>query len=116
MNTKIYKIVTSAQWAAAEKAGRFLGAPIDIADGYVHLSTALQVRETAAKHFAGQEDLLLVSLDPQALAHALKFEPSRGGDLFPHLYAPLELDAVLAVCGLPLGADGKHLFPDGIDG
>ncbi len=115
MSEKIYKIVTSAQWAAAEKVGRFTGAPIDIADGYVHMSTAGQVRETAAKHFAGQDDLLLVTLDPALMGGQLKWEPSRGGALFPHLYGPLEMEAVLTVCRLPMDAAGRHLFPDGID-
>jgi uncharacterized protein (DUF952 family) len=110
----IYKICPEALWRAAEAAGRFEGAPIDLADGYIHFSTAGQVRETAAKHFAGQADLLLVAVDSGRLGDALKWEPSRGGALFPHLYAPLSLDAVLWKKLLPLGADGVHIFPDGL--
>lgn len=113
MDAKIYKIATREQWAAAERTGRFDGAPVDLADGYIHFSTAAQARETAAKHFAGQADLLLVAVDAEALGEALRWEPSRGGALFPHLYAPLRLSAVAEVRELPLGADGKHLFPAG---
>jgi len=108
----IYKICPAALWQEAEKAGSFAGAPIDIQDGYLHFSTEKQVRETAARHFAGQDDLLLIAIDADALGDALRFEPSRGGDLFPHLYAPLPLSAVIWVRPLPLGADGRHVFPD----
>jgi uncharacterized protein (DUF952 family) len=107
----IYKICPEALWRQAEEAGRFDGAPIDLADGYVHFSTAEQVGETAAKHFAGQADLLLVAVDAGLLGDALKWEVSRGGALFPHLYQPLDLAAVLWVKLLPLGADGAHVFP-----
>jgi uncharacterized protein (DUF952 family) len=107
----VYKIVPAALWAAAEAVGRFDGAPVDAADGFIHFSTAAQVRETAARHFAGQDDLLLVSVDAAALGAALVYEPSRGGALFPHLYAPLPLATVTAVRPLPLGADGQHAFP-----
>ena len=87
------------------------GAPVDHADGYIHFSTAAQVRETAATHFAGQADLLLVAVNAAALGPALKWEPSRGGALFPHLYGTLALDAVRRVEELPLGRDG-HVFPE----
>lgn len=107
----IYKIAPAALWAAAERAGVFTGAPVDVADGYIHFSTAAQARETAAKHFAGQADLKLVAVEVAALGPALKWEPSRGGALFPHLYAPLPLTAVRWVRDLPLGADGAHVFP-----
>lgn len=107
----IYKITPAALWADAEAQGVFTGAPVDLADGYIHFSTAAQVRETAARHFAGAGDLRLVALDAAALGPALKWEPSRGGDLFPHLYGPLPLSAVLWVKDLPLGADGAHIFP-----
>jgi uncharacterized protein (DUF952 family) len=107
----VYKIVTRAQWHAAERAGVFAGAPVDRADGFIHFSTADQVRETAARHFAGLADLLLIAVDAAALGRALVYEPSRGGDLFPHLYAELPLSAVRAVQDLPLGADGRHQFP-----
>ena len=111
MPVTIYKICPEALWRAASSAGRFDGAPVDLADGYIHFSTASQVRETAARHFAGQPDLLLVSVDAVRLGNALRYEPSRGGDLFPHLYGPLDLAAVVKVEPLPLGPDGRHLFP-----
>jgi uncharacterized protein (DUF952 family) len=107
----IYKIVPEKLWREAETQGAFAGSPVDLADGFIHFSTAAQARETAAKHFAGQEDLLLAAIDPVKLGGALRYEPSRGGALFPHLYAPLPLSAVIWVKPLPLGADG-HLFPD----
>jgi uncharacterized protein (DUF952 family) len=110
--TLIYKICSEALWREAEGAGVFLGAPIDQADGYIHFSTAAQAPETAARHFAGQGGLVLVAVDAEALGDALRYEPSRGGDLFPHLYAPLRLDAVRWVRPLPLGPDGRHVFPD----
>jgi uncharacterized protein (DUF952 family) len=110
----IYKICPEALWREAEKAGRFDGAPIDLADGYIHFSTADQVRETAAKHFAGQRDLLLVAVDAGPLGDALKWEVSRGGALFPHLYAPLDPAGVLWVRPLPLAEDGNHIFPENL--
>src|SRR5262249_35315799 len=102
----IYKICDAATWRAAEQAGEFAGAPIDLADGSIHFSTADQVAETAAKHFAGQRDLVLVAVDTDALGLALKWEPSRGGALFPPLYGTLPLTAVRWVTPLPLGPDG----------
>ena len=110
----VYKIAPDALWRAAERAGRFDGAPVDVADGYIHLSTAEQARETAAKHFAGQADLVLIAVDAAALGAALRWEPSRGGALFPHLYAPLPLSAVAWTAPLPLGADGAHAFPEAL--
>lgn len=107
----IYKICPRALWREAEAAGRFAGAPVDHADGYIHFSTAAQTAETAARHFAGVEDLLLVTVEAEALGPALRYEPSRGGALFPHLYGPLPLSAVRAVSELPLGDDGRHLLP-----
>ncbi len=108
----VYKISPRAAWREAEAAGVFRGAPVDLADGYIHLSTAAQARETAAKHFAGQADLVLVAVDEARLGEALRYEPSRGGALFPHLYGPLPLEAVIWVRDLPLGADGVHTFPE----
>jgi uncharacterized protein (DUF952 family) len=108
----IYKICSHCLWREAEAAGVFAGAPVDRADGYIHFSTAAQVDETAAKHFAGQSDLLLVAVEGDALGPALRHEPSRGGALFPHLYAPLPLHAVRWVRPLPLGPNGRHVFPD----
>ena len=112
MSQIIYKIAPEALWREAEKNGRFTGAAIDVADGFIHFSTAAQAAETAAKHFAGQDDLLLVSVDVDRLGPSLKWEPSRGGALFPHLYGDLDLSAVMKVEPLPLGPDGRHLFPD----
>jgi|ERR1051326_521341 uncharacterized protein (DUF952 family) len=107
----IYKICDAAAWQAAERAGEFAGAPVDLADGYIHFSAADQVAETAARHFAGQRDLVLVAIDAATLGPALKWEPSRGGALFPHLYGTLPLRAVRWVKPLPLGSDGRHVFP-----
>jgi uncharacterized protein (DUF952 family) len=107
----IYKICPAGQWDEAVRAGRFLGAAIDLADGFIHFSTADQVAETAARHFSGQSDLVLVAVDESRLGPALRYEVSRGGALFPHLYAPLELSAVVRVVPLPLDASGKHQFP-----
>jgi uncharacterized protein (DUF952 family) len=112
----IFKIATSAQWAEAESAGVFQGAPVDLTDGYIHFSTAAQVVETVQKHFAGQLDLLLIAIDPEKLGDDLKWEPSRGGALFPHLYGELDLDCVVFVEDLPIGKDGNHIFPDSISG
>ncbi|BAQ49626.1 MULTISPECIES: DUF952 domain-containing protein [Methylobacterium] len=112
----IYKICPAALWREAEAAGRFDGAPVDLADGYIHFSTAAQARETAAKHFSGQDNLLLVAVEAEALGEALRFEPSRGGALFPHLYGPLPTSAVAWVAPLPAGPDGGHVFPDSIGG
>ncbi|ACL59404.1 DUF952 domain-containing protein [Methylobacterium nodulans] len=111
----IYKICPAALWREAEAAGQFLGAPVDLADGYIHFSTAAQVRETAARHFAGTDDLVLAAVDAEALGSALRYEPSRGGDLFPHLYGPLPLSAVRSVVPLPLAEDGRHRFPATLD-
>ncbi|MGL5361309.1 MAG: DUF952 domain-containing protein [Bosea sp. (in: a-proteobacteria)] len=107
----IYKICPEALWREAERAGVFTGAPIDLADGYIHFSTASQARETAARHFLGQADLLLIAIDGAALGKALVYEPSRGGDLFPHLYGTLPVKQARWVMPLLLGADGKHMFP-----
>lgn len=108
----IYKICRSGEWRAAERAGAFRGAAIDLTDGYIHFSTGKQVAETAARHFAGIGDLMLVAVAAAALGPALKWEPSRGGALFPHLYGVLTPDAVLWVKPLPLGPDGRHSFPE----
>ena len=112
MGAIIYKITPRAAWDAAVAAGLFRGAPVDLADGYIHFSAADQVRETAAKHFAGLADLLLVAVDADRLGPALKWEPSRGGALFPHLYGPLDPASALTVVALPLGPDGRHRFPE----
>jgi uncharacterized protein (DUF952 family) len=108
----VFKIAPAALWGEAEAAGRFTGAPVDLADGYIHFSTAGQVAETARRHFAGQADLLLVAVSADLLGENLRWEPSRGGALFPHLYGVLPLSAVRWVRPLPLGADGAHAFPN----
>ena len=108
----IYKICETSLWRAAELAGVFRGAAIDERDGFIHFSTAAQVRETADKHFAGAADLMLVAVDADALAGALRWEVSRGGDLFPHLYGVLPLAAVQWAKPLRLDAGGRHVFPE----
>jgi uncharacterized protein (DUF952 family) len=108
----IYKICPTELWRDAQQAGLFCGAPLDLRDGFIHFSTAGQVAETAAKHFAGAADQVLVAIDAASLGGALKWEPSRGGDLFPHLYGPLSLQAVLWAVPLALGPDGRHVFPE----
>jgi uncharacterized protein (DUF952 family) len=107
----IYHICRRAEWDAAARAGAYAGSSQDAADGFIHFSTAEQVKASAAKHRAGQIGLVLVAVDADRLGPALKWEPARGGALFPHLYGPLPLSAVLAVHDLPLGADGAHVFP-----
>ncbi len=107
----VYKICPHALWQDAERAGVFRGAPIDREHGFIHFSAAEQVVETAARHFAGEAGLVLVAVEAAALGAALRWEPSRGGALFPHLYGDLPLDAVRWVKPLPLGPDGRHRFP-----
>ncbi|MFC3058132.1 DUF952 domain-containing protein [Paenirhodobacter populi] len=107
----IYKIFRRPEWNAFRDAGETLGAPVDLADGFIHFSTSAQVTETAAKHFAAESDLVLVAVDPDRLGPALKWEPSRGGALFPHLYRALRLDEVLWDRSLPMGVAG-HIFPE----
>ena len=107
----LYKILPAPLWRAAEADGQFRGSEVDLRDGFIHFSTAGQVEETAARHFAGQDDLLLVRVEAGKLGGALKWEPSRGGALFPHLYGALDLAAVTKVEPLPLGPDGRHRFP-----
>lgn len=108
----IYKIAPAALWREAEAAGVFVGSPVDLKDGFIHFSDGAQVRETAARYFAGETDLVLAAIDSEKLGAALKWEPSRGGALFPHLYARLDMSAVAWVKPLPLGRDGAHIFPD----
>ena len=108
----IYKICPAAAWREAEGAGAYRGSPDDVRDGFIHFSTASQVPGTLAKHFAGQANLFLIAVDADALGPALKWEPSRGGDLFPHLYADLDPAAADNVTPLVLGADGRHRLPE----
>lgn len=109
----IYKIFLRAEWDAFRSAGETAGAPVDLADGYIHFSAAPQLAETAAKYFGAISDLVLVACDATRLGAALKWEPSRGGALFPHLYRRLELADVVWDKSLPLGATG-HIFPEGV--
>ena len=106
----VYKIVATEEWTKAEAAGVFAGASVDRADGFIHFSTAEQAPETAAKWFAGRDDLTLAAIDAEALGGALRWEPSRGGALFPHLYGPLPMSAVVWSRPLKLGPDGAHVF------
>ena len=108
----IYKIFRADEWAALQRDGTTPGAPIDVIDGYVHFSTAEQVRETAAKHFAGEGGLVLLACDPEVL-DPLKWEPSRGGALFPHLYRDMRIGDVLWHRDLPF-RDGVHVFPEDV--
>ena len=108
---QIYKISPRAPWQAAELSGVYTGSPDDLRDGFIHFSTAEQARGTAAKFFAGERDLVIAAIDAAALGDALKWEASSGGMLFPHLYGPLSMRAVLWTTTLPLGADGTHEFP-----
>ncbi len=110
----VYKICPAALWREAERQGVFRGSVDDRRDGFIHFSTAGQVAGTAARHFAGEHDLLLVSVDADRLGDALKWEPSRGGALFPHLYGDLDPGAVVDVVPLPLGPDGRHQIPDSL--
>jgi uncharacterized protein (DUF952 family) len=110
----IYKIIAAAAWRRAKLAGVFTGTAIDHADGYIHLSNSAQVEDTARRHFAGQNDLLLVAFEESALA-ALTWEPSRGGELFPHAYSTIDPKAALWEKPLPC-RDGVFVFPDGWDG
>jgi uncharacterized protein (DUF952 family) len=107
----IYKIFRAAEWAGLQAQGETLGAPIDLADGYVHFSTATQVAETARRYFAGVDGLELLAVEADALGDALRWEPSRGDALFPHLYRTLRLTDVAWHTALPMVA-GVHRFPD----
>jgi len=108
----IYKICERTSWEAAALAGAYPGSDLDLRDGFIHFSTAAQLAETAAKHFARQTDLMLIAVDSDALGAALKWEPSRGGDLFPHLYAALPVTAVRWAKPLPDEVDGSRKLPE----
>ena len=105
----IYKIFRAAEFAEFVRKGETLGAPVDLEDGYIHMSTGDQVEVTAAKHFAGEEGLKLLGIESDDLGASLKWEPSRGGALFPHLYRPLKTEDVRFVRDLPF-EDGRHKF------
>ncbi|MBV9522156.1 MAG: DUF952 domain-containing protein [Alphaproteobacteria bacterium] len=107
----IYHMCRIEEWQAAAAVGEYRGSSQDAADGFIHFSTAAQLAESAAKHRAGQEGLVLLSVDPARLGPALRWEPSRGGALFPHLHGTLPCAAVIRVDALPLGGDGRHIIP-----
>ena len=111
-----YKLVDRAEWEAARVDGAYPGSAVDLADGYIHMSSAAQLAETARRHYAGRGDLLLVTVDLTGLGEALKWEASRGGDLFPHLFAPLPVSAAREERGLSVDADGVMRFDDGAVG
>ena len=108
----VYKVLTHDEWAALERDGAIAGAPVDRADGFVHLSTAGQLPVTLAKHFAGQTGLMLLALEAAALGDALAWEPSRGGDLFPHLYAALRRADIRWARPLEPDGRGGHRLPE----
>jgi uncharacterized protein (DUF952 family) len=108
----IYKICPASAWREAERQGVFRGSPVDISDGYIHFSTASQVAETARKHFFGQTGLFLIAVDADGLGDALRWEPSRNDELFPHLYGELDLGAVTGVLSLRARSDGYHDIPE----
>ena len=110
--SRIYKILPRADWTAAHEAGRFEGSPIDLQDGFIHFSTGVQAQETARRHFAGQADLVVLEVEADDLGEALRWEPSRGGGLFPHLYGSLEVHHVRYVTAAPLGEDGVPVIGD----
>jgi len=116
MSPLIYKVLSDTEWHAATLCGEFTGSVVDKRDGYLHFSTEPQLFETVRKHFAGQTNLVLLSVRAEDLGAAVKWEPSRGGDLFPHLYGPLPVSAVISVSLLPLGPDGVHQFPNQLAG
>lgn len=108
----IYKICSASAWREAERQGAFRGSADDKRDGFIHFSTASQVPGTVAKHFAGQSGLFLVAVDADALGDALRWEPSRGGELFPHLYGELDTGEVTAILDLRMRSDGSHDIPE----
>ncbi len=109
--TKIYKICSQPEWQAAEENGVYTGSEVDVADGYIHFSTADQAQETAQKYFKNQGNLVLVEVDLEQASLDIRWEPSRGGDLFPHLYADLPISTASRVLDLPLDAEGVPVVP-----
>ena len=114
MAEPVYKVLTEAAFEEAERKGRFTGSADDSRDGFIHLSAAHQLDGTLAAHFAREAGLVLLAVDTSRLGPALKWERSRGGALFPHLYAPLDLAAVLWTKRLTLGEDERHILPEGV--
>ena len=116
MTDPIYKLADRKAWAEARASGAYEGSAVDRADGYIHMSTAAQLAETARRHYAGRDRLVLAAIDPTALGEGLRWEASRGGDLFPHLYGPLPLSAALSERALSVAGDGTMTFDDGATG
>jgi len=114
MGQPVYKILTKSALVAARAQGLFGGSPVDLRDGFIHLSAGRQVAGTLAAHFAGETGLVLLAIDSEVLGDRLQWEQSRGGELFPHLYGPLDLKHVVAVDDIPLDEDGRHLLPAGV--
>ncbi|EMI20309.1 protein containing DUF952 [Rhodopirellula maiorica SM1] len=111
MTRSIFKVLSADQWTRAQSEGEIRGAPIDIEDGFIHLSARDQVEETVAKHFAGQDDLVLILVDEAKLGDTIRWETSRGGALFPHVYGKIPCEAVIQTWPLRRSGDGKHQFP-----
>ena len=114
-NTLIYKVVTAKDWTTAKTQGEFVGVDIDIADGFIHFSSPSQVRQTVALHFADQVDLRLIGVDSKMLGDDLRWECSRGGEVFPHLYGTFSVDSVVSIDELPIGRNGQRIFPSSLD-
>ncbi len=112
----IYKLLSQAEWQKAQAAGAFTGSAVDLADGYIHFSTGAQAQETARRYFSGQSDLMVLAIETDDLSADLQasliWEPSRGGDLFPHLYRPLPVEAVLRAWPVDLDSDGVPMMGD----
>lgn len=114
MSARIYHVCRAAEWEAALASGHYRGSSQDVADGFIHFSDAAQVVASVAKHRAGQDGLVIVEVDAAELGDSLRWEPSRGGQLFPHVYGGLPIGSATRVAKLPLGADGRHVFPWGL--
>ena len=112
MRSIVFKICPIDAWRAARREGGFRGSPIDLEDGYIHLSSAVQVGETARRHFSGQTDLVIVAFDSESLGEKLEWEASRGGALFPHYYGVIDPELALWSEPMPLGADGTPIVPE----
>ncbi len=110
----IYKVCSASAWREAERQGVYRGSADDLRDGFIHFSTAEQLPETLSRHFSGQGGLFLIAVEIDALGSALRWETSRGGELFPHLYGELDLGAAREVFNLDMRADGSHIIPDSL--
>ncbi len=112
MKTLAYKILTAQEWAEFQANATFPGSAVDLADGFIHLSTATQLTDTADKHFAGRNGLVVLAVDLSPLGHAVRWEPSRGGALFPHIHGPLPITAIYAATAMQRGPDGRVVLPE----